>query len=153
MWDLESERMYALQHEHTFSFRTTKLLGNCDILVYKKRDVTTAPSTAGNQKASRTGPNILGEIYQALVSSHQGLLILMSFIALTRFTATSSYRTVQSSALILQGLVVGNRSGEGFAVRVAPPRSIGMSVAVCKVMLPIYILSGVLTGNGEDMYE
>ncbi|KAK0227336.1 hypothetical protein EDD85DRAFT_794612 [Armillaria nabsnona] len=36
MWDRESERIYALQHEHPFSFRIAKLLRSCDILVYKK---------------------------------------------------------------------------------------------------------------------
>lgn len=42
--------------------------GAATSLSTKNRDVTTAPSTSANQKASRTGLNILGKIYQALVS-------------------------------------------------------------------------------------
>ncbi|PBK83220.1 hypothetical protein ARMGADRAFT_1089567 [Armillaria gallica] len=49
-------------------FGSQSYSGTATSLSTKNRDVTTAPSTTANQKASGTGGNVLGGIYQALVS-------------------------------------------------------------------------------------
>ncbi len=126
----------------------------------KRAELASISSAKFTRRLSR-GKVPLGRLYSRQVFHCFGPLSRQSswpshphvFYRPIRFTATSSYRAVQSSALILralrcptsnwqanftpgQGLVGGNCSGEGFAVRVAPSRSIGMSVAVWCVLPP-----------------